>query len=391
MDMQEHHWYSTFISTGKWTKALTAIALLVTSTATWAQVDITSDVRQDARDCRSQPITPEIKLLSAPAKQGKNTFEFAGSGSLPSSGKPPLGGTVAVRVTNEVVGGHTTIIKATLGYSPIVNELSRSCFVVDIPLSNPGTNEVRYIAELYDFAGTGALLSTAEARATFNVPIVSQPVPALSAWALLLLGVLACWTGSKRVTKIGARHLLVIATPFFGISTAWAQIVIPDDQVDFSGCIGGTASDPQIIPGPISFPGPTVIRFQGGGRNPAGELPELGNGLNYKRVAINQQGNVTTVTASVWRSVVQNGRFTNCFQAPITLTRGSNTIRFIVQLQPSSSETVLATSEVSTVVDALETQAAPALSTWALTALAILAAFVGARRLRTPNLMNNKS
>jgi hypothetical protein len=211
--MQRHHWYSTFKrNTGRWTKALAAIALLVTSTATLAQVDITSEVRQSLADCRNAPAQPEIKLLSAPPIQGKNTFEFAGSGPLASGSRPP--NTVAIRVTRELVGGHTTIVRAALGYSLIVIPGQNSrCFVVDIPLSNPGTNEVRYIAELYDFDENLRpirLISTVEARATFDVPIVTQPAPALSTWALILLAVLAAAVGARKLRLRSISALAVI-------------------------------------------------------------------------------------------------------------------------------------------------------------------------------------
>jgi hypothetical protein len=189
--MQRHQWSAKLLSTvARWTRATATGAVLATSTLTSAQVDITAEVRQTLADCSSSPAQPEIKLRSTPAVQGKNTFEFAGSGPLASGSLPAA--TSAVRVTRELVGGHTTIVRAVLGYRLIqVQGHDRSCFVVDIPLSNPGTNEVRYIAELYDFAGSGALLSTAEARAAFDVPIVTHQAPTLSTWALIALAILA--------------------------------------------------------------------------------------------------------------------------------------------------------------------------------------------------------
>jgi hypothetical protein len=190
------HWHSNVTRVIKWTKAIAAVTLLVASTGAWGQVDITSEVRTL---CGSTPQPPKIILRSPPPVQGKNSFEFVGSGPTVSGG---FRATQVSRVSREVVGGHTTIVRARLLYSPvIVQGQNESCFTVDIRFENPGTNTVVYIAELADFNSPNVLVSTAQTRADFEVPLVTYPAPTLSSWALVLLAVLAAGVGAVRLKR----------------------------------------------------------------------------------------------------------------------------------------------------------------------------------------------
>jgi hypothetical protein len=208
MDVATHRRNSKITHTvAQWIKAI-ATALIAVSTATWAQVDITSEV---SVACTDNAPRPEIRLVpfGAPAVKGINRFLFAGSGPTTGGAVPPR--TVPIQVTRELVGGNLTIIRAKLLYSVFGSSNSGNCLVADVPLSNPGTNEVRYVVELYDVDDTSIprrLVSTAEARATFNVPIVTVEVPTLSTWSLIALLLFAAAIGTSHLKRrVSDAHL----------------------------------------------------------------------------------------------------------------------------------------------------------------------------------------
>jgi hypothetical protein len=203
-------------------------------------------------------------------------------------------------------------------------------------------------------------------------------------------------SNTGRWTKALAAIALLITS-----TATWAQVDVTAD-IDRQVCRGEGSSDPQIVPlGSINFPSPTVIQFKGGGRRPHGLLPAAGQGLIFYKVTLTQRDNTTVVTATVAEATFESPFFTNCFQLPISLLRGGvNEIRYVVDLYVSAGApgqlptTFISSAQAGLQVNApiaVVTRPAPTLSTWALIALAILAAFVGARRLRTPNLINNKS
>jgi hypothetical protein len=134
--------------------------------------------------------------------KGLNRLVFAGSGPITGGGRAV--NTVPLQVTRELVGSNLTIIRAKLEYSVVQISNRGNCIVIDIPFSNPGTNEVRYIVELYDADDASVpklLVSTAEARATFNVPIVTVEVPTLSTWALIALALNAATIGALSLKR----------------------------------------------------------------------------------------------------------------------------------------------------------------------------------------------
>jgi hypothetical protein len=198
MDMATH-WHSNTTSTIiKWTKALAAATLLASSTVTWAQIDITNEIRTSPTDCLVNPLQPQITLRATEAIKGINPIQFAGSGGA-EGGRFTLGGTFPFKVTRELSGSNVTIVRAIVGEELLDSSQRRSCFVADIPFENPGTNEVIYIVELFNYDRNfkpTTLVSRAEVRARFEVPVVTYPAPALSTWALLLLAALAAVIGA---------------------------------------------------------------------------------------------------------------------------------------------------------------------------------------------------
>jgi hypothetical protein len=201
--MAIHRWNSKLTHTAvRRIKVVATTGLLAASTMTWAQVDITSEV---STNCTSRPLSQEVRLATSVTPtpvRGSNRLVFAGSGPAQGGAQPPV--TFPLQITRELVGANITIIRARLAYTFLDISNRGNCFVADVPLSNPGANQVRYIAELYDTndpINPNRLVSTAEARATFNVPIVTVEVPTLSTSSLIALLLFAAAIGTSHLKR----------------------------------------------------------------------------------------------------------------------------------------------------------------------------------------------